>query len=69
MSIYTKEHTMPKTPSYWTQELFNSLEVGESHKAPEGKGGATHRAYLMSRILAPKKFISLEKGTKVERVA
>lgn len=60
---------MPKTPSYWTQELFNSLEVGESHKAPEGKGGATHRAYLMSRILAPKKFISLEKGTKVERVA
>lgn len=69
MSIYIKEHTMPKTPSYWTQDLFNSLEVGESHKAPEGKKGATHRAYLMGIYLAPKKFTSSEKGTKVERIA
>lgn len=69
MSIYTKEHIMPKTPSYWTQELFNSLEVGESHKAPEGKKGATHRVYLMNIMIPNKKFISLENGTKVERVA
>lgn len=57
---------MAKTPSYWTTELFNSLEVGETKT---GCKGATHRVYLMNLILAPKKFKSLEKGTKVERVA
>lgn len=59
---------MKKTPAYWTQELFDSLEVGESHKAPVGKSGGRHGAYIMSRILAPKKFKSSENGSKVERV-
>jgi hypothetical protein len=56
---------MQKTPSYWTKDLFESLEVGESHT---GNKGSTHRVYLMNIVLKPKKFVSRENGTKVERI-
>lgn len=57
---------MRKSEQYWTQELFNSLEVGQSHQSE--RKGATHRVYLMNIVLKPKKFVSRENGTKVERV-
>lgn len=57
---------MVKKPSFWTEELFQSLEIGQRVEGPKG---ATHRTYLMNRILAPKRFVSREHGTVVERVA
>lgn len=57
---------MVKKPSFWTEELFQSLEVGQRVEGPKG---ATHRTYLMNRLLAPKRFVSREHGTVVERTA
>lgn len=60
---------MQKSPSFFTEELFQSLEVGEVVEAPQGVKGSAHRVYLMNIKLKPKKFKSRKNGAAVERVA